>query len=145
MGVPNLRPQNASFWSPHFGRKEAQFDGKVFGELNKKAGGNNKKQENKKQEKKQQPKNKSQKRKKSPKNLKTPPTMPWPPKKPKTHGLVCQVTTISMPGKGATPTTTPFQPLWTTSGTNTTKRTTLSGSASTSMVMKSVCLSWLPT
>merc|ERR1719213_1528512 len=46
--------------------KEAQFDGKVYGELNKKAGGNNKKQQPKKQ-KKQQPKKQEPKKKEEPK------------------------------------------------------------------------------
>lgn len=55
-----------AFGAHTLAEKEAQFDGKVFGELNKKAGGN-KKQENKKQEKKQQPKKQEPKKKEEPK------------------------------------------------------------------------------
>merc|ERR1712007_25193 len=52
-----------AFGAHTLAEKEAQFDGKVFGELNKKAGG----KDNKKQEKKQQPKKQEPKKKEVPK------------------------------------------------------------------------------
>jgi len=49
-----------AFGAHQLAEKEAQFDGKTFGELNKKAGGNNKKEQKPKQEKKKQEPKKEQ-------------------------------------------------------------------------------------
>merc|ERR1712226_364173 len=135
------QPEFNSFGKTQLCDKEAQFDAKTFGEVNKKGKDNKKAAAPKKEKAKAESKPKAEKRRRSlnPLPLPKPAMLPL---KRRTPGPTSAASTTWTPGRGATPTTTPSPWPWTTSGRRWTRRTTRAGSESTSTAMRSPCPSW---